>query len=66
MDPRIWDQVGLELIEVNIEGSIKSEGGCYGGYYLGNQSIKVCVGWPLHCKIVLAQIINGLSKQIVC
>jgi len=49
VDPGIGDQVGLELIEVNIEGSIKPQGGCDGGYDLGNQSVEVGVGGPLHC-----------------
>jgi hypothetical protein len=26
MDTRVWDQVGLELVEINIERSIKTEG----------------------------------------
>lgn len=25
MDTRIWNQVGLELIEINVEGSIETE-----------------------------------------
>jgi hypothetical protein len=27
MDARIWDQVGLELVKIDIEGPIETEGG---------------------------------------
>jgi hypothetical protein len=31
VDTWIWDQVGLELIEINVEGAIKAQGGSDGG-----------------------------------
>jgi len=31
VDARIWDEIGLELVEINIEGAVETEGGCDGG-----------------------------------
>ena len=64
VDPGVGDQVGLELIEINIESAIKPERGGDGGDDLSNQTIEVGVGWPLNLEVVLAQIINGLKKII--
>jgi hypothetical protein len=31
VDTWVWDQVGLELVEINVEGTIETEGGGDGG-----------------------------------
>ena len=31
VDTWVWNQVSLELVEINIEGTIESEGCSYGG-----------------------------------
>ena len=41
MSPWVWDQVGLELCEVNIEGSVKSKRGGDRGDDLGDKPIEV-------------------------
>ena len=61
VDPGVGHQVGLELIQVHIEGSVKPEAGRDGGDDLGYQSVEVGVGWSLNSKIILAQIINCLK-----
>ena len=48
MDPRVGNQVGLELIEVNIESPVKPEAGRDGGDDLGNESVEVGVGRSLY------------------
>ena len=60
MDPRVGNQVGLELIEVNIEGSVKPEAGRDGGEYLCDESVEVGVGGALNTEVVLAEIVDGL------
>merc|ERR1712212_1044322 len=60
VDPGIWDQVGLELCQVNIQSSIKPQGGRYRGYDLANQPVEVGVSWPLHVEVPLADIVDGL------
>ena len=41
MDTRERNQVGLELIQINIQGSIKSEGCGDGRDDLGDETVKV-------------------------
>jgi len=35
------DQVGLEFVQVDIQGTIKTQRGSDGGYNLGNQPIEI-------------------------
>ncbi len=60
VDPRIWNQVVLELIEVYIEGTLESQRGCDRGHNLGNDPVEVGVCWPVHLEVSLAQLIDGL------
>jgi hypothetical protein len=41
MDTRIWDQVGLELVEINIEGTIETKGCGDGGDNFPMLAIKI-------------------------
>jgi len=59
MDSWIWDQVSLELSDINIKSTVESEGGSQGGDNLGNKSVKVCVSWSLDIEVSSADIING-------
>lgn len=43
VDSRIRDQVGLELVEINVEGAIESEGRGNGANNLGDQAVEVLV-----------------------
>merc|ERR1719476_908455 len=47
VDPGVGHQVGLELSEIHIEGSVKPERGGDGGDNLTDQAVQVGVGWPL-------------------
>ena len=60
MDSWVWDQVGLELGDINIEGTIESEGSGQGRDSLGNESVQVGVGWSLDIEVSSADIIDGL------
>ena len=60
MDSWVWHQVGLELSNINIEGTIESEGGSEGGDNLSDESVQVGVGWSLDIKVSSADIIDGL------
>ena len=59
MDSWIWDQVSLEFGDINVKGTIESEGSGKGGDNLGNKSVKVGVGWSLDIEVSSADIING-------
>ena len=60
MDSWVWHQVGLELSNINIEGTIESEGSGQGRDSLGNESVQVGVGWSLDIEVSSADIVNGL------
>ena len=53
VDPRVGNQVGLELIEVNIEGSVKPETGRDGGDDLSYEAVEVGVGRSFHRQVIL-------------
>jgi hypothetical protein len=59
MDSWVWHQVGLELSDIDIEGSIESEGGGQRGDNLGNESVQVGVGGSLDVEVSSADIVNG-------
>jgi len=59
MDSWVWHEVSLELGDINIEGSIESEGGSQGGDNLGDQSVKVGVSWSLDVEVSSADVIDG-------
>ena len=60
MNPGVWHQIGLELVEVNIKGTIKTKRGSNGRDNLTNQTIQIGVSWPLNIQVTTANIVNGL------
>ena len=60
MDSWVWDQVGLELSDIDVEGTIESEGGGERGDNLSNESVQVGVGWSLNIEVSSADIVDGL------
>jgi len=60
MDSWIWDQVGLELGDIDVEGTIESEGGSQGGDNLSDESVEVGVGWSFDIKSSSADIVDSL------
>jgi hypothetical protein len=60
MDSWVWHQVGLEFSDINVEGTIESEGSGQGGDDLSNESVQVGVGWSLDIEVSSADIVNGL------
>ena len=59
MDSWVWHQVGLEFGNIDVKGTIESEGGSQGGDCLGNESVQVGVGWSLDIEVSSADIIDG-------
>jgi len=60
MDSWIWDQVSLELSNINVKGTVESEGSSQRGDNLGNESVQVGVGWSLNVEVSSADIVDGL------
>jgi len=63
MDTWVGHQVGLELSDIDVEGTIESEGGSEGGDDLGDQSVQVGVGGSLDVEVATADIVDGLVVE---
>jgi len=59
MDSWLWDQVSLELSDIDVKGTVESEGSSKGGDDLGDKSVEVGVGWSLDIKSSSADIVDG-------
>ena len=60
MDSWVWHKVGLELSDIDVKGTVDSEGGGKGRDNLGNESVQVGVGGSLDIEVSSADIIDGL------
>merc|ERR1711981_914005 len=60
MNTGIGHEVGLELGDIDVEGTVESEGGSKGGDDLGDQSVEVGVGGSLDVEGSPADIVDGL------
>ncbi len=60
VDTWVWDQVGLELVEIDVKGTIETEGGGDGGDNLGDQAVKVLVVRSLQSEVTSADVVDGL------
>jgi len=63
MDSGVGDQVGLELSDIDVEGTIESEGGGQRGDNLSDESVQVGVGGSLDIEVSSADIIDGLIVE---
>ncbi len=63
MDSRVGHQVGLEFSNIDVEGTIESEGGSQGGDDLSDESVQVGVGGSLDVEVSSADIVDGLIVE---
>jgi hypothetical protein len=63
MDTWVWHQIGLEFSDVDVEGTVESEGGGQGGDNLSDKSVQVGVGWSLDIELTSADIVDGLVVE---
>ena len=63
MDTWVRHQVGLEFSDINVEGTVESEGGGEGRDDLGDQSVQVGVGGALDIEVSTADIVTGLVVE---
>jgi len=59
VDSWIWNQVGLEFGNIDVQGTIESQRGGQGWDNLGDQSVQVGVGWSFDIEVSSADIIDG-------
>lgn len=57
------NQVGLELGEIDIEGTVETQRGGDGGHNLSDEPVQVGVGWPLNVQVPTTNVVNGLVIQ---
>merc|ERR1719205_215874 len=60
VDPRVGNQVGLELVEIHVQGAIEPQGSSDRGDDLADQPVQVGVARPLNVEIPAADVIDRL------
>jgi hypothetical protein len=60
VDPGVGHQVGLKLVQIHIQGSIKSQGRSDGRDNLADKPVQVGVGGSLNIKVSPADVIDCL------
>jgi len=63
VDTGVGHQVGLELGEIDVEGTVEAEGGSEGRHDLGNETVEVGVSGALNVKVAAAHVIESLVIQ---
>jgi hypothetical protein len=60
VDAGVGNQVGLELVQVDVEGTVEAQGRGDGGDDLGDQTVEVLVARPGNVQIPAADVVDGL------
>jgi hypothetical protein len=56
----VWHEVGLELGDIDVEGTIETKGGGQGRDDLGDETVEVGVGRTLNVETTTADVVEGL------
>ena len=59
MDTRERNQVGLELIQINVQGSIETKRGSDGGNNLSNETVQVSEAGGGDAQSLLANVVKS-------
>lgn len=60
VDTWVWHQVGLELVEIDVESTIESERGGDGADNLSDQTVEMLVSWTGDVEVTVADVVDGL------
>ena len=60
MDTGEGHQVGLELVQVDVQGTVETEGGGDRRDDLGNQTVEVGEAWGGNSQVLLADVVDSL------
>lgn len=60
VDTRVRDQVGLELVKVDVKGTVEAQGRGDRADDLGNQAVEVLVARARNVEVATADVIDGL------
>jgi len=59
MDPGVGHQVGLEFGQVDVEGTVESQGSSDGGDDLADYLVEIGVGWAVDVQVTPADVVDG-------
>lgn len=59
VDTRVWDQVGLELVQVDVESTVEAQGRGNGRHDLSNQAVEMLVARAGDIQVSSADIVDG-------
>ena len=59
MDTWVGHQVGLELGQIDVEGTVEAERCGDGRHNLGNETVKIGVGWSLNVEVAATDVVDG-------
>jgi hypothetical protein len=60
MDTRVWHQVGLELVQVDIESTVEAQAGGDGADNLSNQTVEMLIVGARDIQVAAADIVHSL------
>jgi hypothetical protein len=60
VDTRVRDQVGLELVQIDVQGTVEAQRRGDGRDDLGDQAVEVLVARPRDIQIPAADVVHGL------
>ena len=60
VDAWVWHQVGLELVEIDVQRSIEAEGGSNTGDDLGDETVEVLVVRTLEAEVATTNVVDGI------
>jgi hypothetical protein len=60
VDSWVWNQVGLELVQINVQGTIETERAGNGGDNLSDESVQVLERWSWDVEVATADIVDSL------
>lgn len=66
VDSRVGDEVGLELVKIDVESAIKAQRGGDGADDLGNQAVEVFVRRPGDIEVTATDIVDGFIVDEEC
>ena len=58
MDTRVWHQIGLELVQIDVQCTIEAQAGRDGADNLSNESVQVLVVWSWDIEISAADVVD--------
>lgn len=60
VNTRVRNQVGLELVQIDIERTIEPQRGCDGADHLGDQAVEMLVAWAGNVQVTAADVVDSL------